>query len=103
MRFASKHQRIKVKKFLYLKKEKLVKMKGVTTCGACEAPATLVCGGCGDISYCSKECQKSHWKSGHKSSCKAFKIEIHPEQAQYIHLDSTLSPQVPNKRVYPLI
>ena len=56
-------------------------MKGVTKCGACEAPATLVCGGCGDISYCSKECQKSHWKSGHKSSCKAYKIEIHPEQA----------------------
>ena len=65
-------------------------MTGVTKCGACEAPATLVCGGCGDISYCSKECQKSHWKKGHKSSCKAYKIEIHPEQAQYIHLDSKL-------------
>ena len=65
-------------------------MTGVVKCGACEAPATLVCGGCGDISYCRKECQKSHWKKGHKSSCKAYKIEIHPEQAQYIHLDSKL-------------
>ena len=65
-------------------------MTAVIQCGACEAPATLVCGGCGDISYCRKECQKSHWKKGHKSSCKAYKIEIHPEQAQYIHLDSKL-------------
>jgi len=59
-------------------------MTSVTKCGACEATATLVCGGCGDISYCRKECQKSHWKKGHKSSCKAYKIEIHPEQGRFL-------------------
>ena len=31
------------------------------------------CGGCLQVSYCSLECQKRHWK-GHKSQCKPFKL-----------------------------
>jgi hypothetical protein len=27
------------------------------------------CGGCGEVRYCSQECQTSHWKKGHKLSC----------------------------------
>jgi MYND finger len=33
------------------------------------AQKLLRCGGCGEVFYCSKECQKTHWKSGHKASC----------------------------------
>ena len=59
-------------------------MKTDMKCGNCGAPATLICGGCGDVAYCSTKCQKSAWKSGHKSACKAYKIEIHPEYGRYL-------------------
>lgn len=29
----------------------------------------LACGGCGTVKYCSKDCQKEDWKSGHKVQC----------------------------------
>ncbi|KAI8054936.1 uncharacterized protein B0P05DRAFT_498991 [Gilbertella persicaria] len=29
------------------------------------------CGRCQRVSYCSRECQKEHWKTGHKAVCKA--------------------------------
>merc|ERR1712096_261091 len=28
------------------------------------------CAGCAAAVYCSKECQKKHWKAGHKLDCK---------------------------------
>lgn len=28
-----------------------------------------ICSGCGSKTYCSVECQKIHWKSGHKNEC----------------------------------
>ena len=59
-------------------------MKSTLNCGNCGAPATLICGGCGDVAYCSTKCQKSAWKSGHKSACKAYKIEIHPEYGRFL-------------------
>ena len=31
------------------------------------------CGGCLQVSYCSPECQKKHWKC-HKSQCRPFKL-----------------------------
>lgn len=30
-----------------------------------------LCAQCFDVSYCSKECQKQHWKDEHKAACKA--------------------------------
>jgi hypothetical protein len=49
---------------------------GTEACGACGAEqgkdgtALLQCSGCHTRKYCSKECQKAHWKSTHKKLCK---------------------------------
>ncbi len=31
----------------------------------------LRCGGCRSAAYCSRECQKQHWRGGHKHQCRA--------------------------------
>jgi hypothetical protein len=33
----------------------------------------LICTGCSNVNYCSKECQKKDWKSGHKQICATAK------------------------------
>ncbi len=39
-------------------------------CSGCMGTGALkVCGRCKKVAYCSKMCQHSHWKSGHKSEC----------------------------------
>ena len=37
-------------------------------CASCRATAVLTCSRCMRVKYCSKECQRSHWKA-HKSLC----------------------------------
>ena len=45
------------------------------TCIFCskQSLALLQCSGCGNVHYCDKACQKSHWKL-HKKDCKPFRI-----------------------------
>lgn len=42
-------------------------------CGSCKAPSGAIklsrCAQCSAVSYCSKACQTSHWKAGHKWDC----------------------------------
>ena len=39
-------------------------------CAVCgEAGAKSYCAACRKISYCSRSCQKRHWRSGHKADC----------------------------------
>ena len=54
-------------------------------------PITLKkCGGCGMFSYCSKACQKKHWRGGHKKTCKTLAAERREGkarvQARKVHL-----------------
>jgi carboxypeptidase C (cathepsin A) len=37
------------------------------------------CGRCQRVSYCSRECQKEHWKTGHRAVCKS-PVEEQPEE-----------------------
>eukprot|EP01029_Cantina_marsupialis_P029719 TRINITY_DN782068_c0_g1_i1.p1 TRINITY_DN782068_c0_g1~~TRINITY_DN782068_c0_g1_i1.p1 ORF type:complete len:188 (-),score=68.06 TRINITY_DN782068_c0_g1_i1:224-787(-) len=34
------------------------------------------CSACKSVHYCSKECQVTHWKSGHKAECKIAKAKL---------------------------
>ena len=47
------------------------------TCAYCEGVASCVqppfqvCAGCRCVRYCSRDCQKAHWRSGHRADCRA--------------------------------
>ena len=52
------------------------------TCANCGVSATLLaqddrkllmCSQCRSVRYCSRECQRAHWKAGHKAECNAHK------------------------------
>ncbi|GKU87463.1 hypothetical protein SLEP1_g1858 [Rubroshorea leprosula] len=40
------------------------------SCAACGNHGTKVCSRCKSVRYCSPECQRTHWKSGHRTECK---------------------------------
>ena len=48
-------------------------------CGNCQGEAPLVvspfqlCAGCESVSYCSRDCQKAHWRRTHRLTCKFFR------------------------------
>ncbi|KAJ3278974.1 hypothetical protein HDU79_001034, partial [Rhizoclosmatium sp. JEL0117] len=45
------------------------------------------CGGCGQFAYCSKECQKTHWKKGHKEACGQMKdVKDKVDQLSSLHV-----------------
>ena len=46
-----------------------------TTCAACKTPLAHTAPRCGDCHtrYCGADCQKLHWKAGHKNDCKKIK------------------------------
>lgn len=48
-------------------------------CSSCCRPQDQmsVCTGCRQLHYCSKRCQKIHWKTVHKFECKVF-AQMHP-------------------------
>ena len=37
--------------------------------GSTSAPKLSACARCGLVSYCSKDCQRAHWKVNHKQFC----------------------------------
>jgi hypothetical protein len=49
------------------------KMQSFATCEVCAKQGSLseirMCGGCSGPFYCSVECQRQHWKAGHKQQC----------------------------------
>ena len=54
----------------------------LTKCAACAADCTTsikACGRCQTV-YCSAQCQKTHWESGHDKLCKMIKKKGGAEQ-----------------------
>ncbi|CAN8287800.1 unnamed protein product [Cochlearia groenlandica] len=43
-------------------------------CFVCDKPSTKKCSRCKSVRYCSADCQKSDWDSGHKSRCKSLQV-----------------------------
>jgi tetratricopeptide (TPR) repeat protein len=53
-----------------------------TNCAACATPLAHTAPRCGDCHtrYCGRECQKLHWKAGHKKDCKQIELGGGAEQ-----------------------
>ena len=58
-----------------------------TVCGNClapegsaNAPKLSACSRCGLVTYCSKDCQRAHWKANHKHCCVAKADRKHQTQ-----------------------
>ena len=41
------------------------------------------CGACHSVVYCSKACQKEHWKSTHKQECKQLKQALEADMSAW--------------------
>ena len=50
-------------------REKGVQRVGTKVCAACSGLGSMTCSRCHSIHYCSKECQRTHWKAVHKAEC----------------------------------
>ena len=44
-----------------------------SSCHICGNVIASACGGCGNVSYCGRDCQRKDWKN-HKNQCKCYKI-----------------------------
>lgn len=51
-----------------------VEVAAVRRCDSCQQLSEKLqrCAGCAVATYCSKDCQRQHWRAGHKNSCKTF-------------------------------
>ncbi|CAM6051440.1 unnamed protein product [Sphagnum compactum] len=46
-------------------------LAGSSLCSICKNPTSRRCSRCKAVRYCSLECQRQHWREGHKKECKA--------------------------------
>ncbi|XP_066945423.1 uncharacterized protein [Macrobrachium rosenbergii] len=65
-------------------KEEEQKDDVVGMCANCGNLAKLRCGNCRQAFYCKKECQKDHWKTGHKDQCRPYQVLQSPELGRYM-------------------
>jgi len=70
-----------------VKKDKKVSAANGNVCGNCLVPENSsenlklsACSRCGLVAYCSKDCQRAHWKASHKQYCVA-KADRVPQQS----------------------
>lgn len=62
-----------------------------STCG--KSTNLAQCGRCRQVQYCSSECQKLHWKAGHKKNCLAPEQALVQKAMEATDLSSTESKQ----------
>ncbi|CRK91470.1 CLUMA_CG005137, isoform A [Clunio marinus] len=56
----------------------------MTNCNVCNNEAKQKCSGCSQVFYCSKDCQVSDWKRGHKNSCKPYEVKRNDKLGRYM-------------------
>ncbi|XP_063848062.1 SET domain-containing protein SmydA-8-like isoform X2 [Scylla paramamosain] len=56
----------------------------VGMCANCGFLAKLRCSNCRQAFYCKRECQREHWKQGHKDQCQPFQVLHSPELGRYM-------------------
>jgi hypothetical protein len=69
---------------LFITKQTSADREGASTpsCAHCNRTKDLkTCLGCRAVSYCSTECQKADWRSGHKAACKKAQAAAKEAQA----------------------
>jgi len=49
------------------------------TCGVCGTAPSTPCGGCSQVEYCGKDCQRKDWRQ-HKANCKSYKVVTSVEE-----------------------
>ncbi|XP_072982388.1 ubiquitin carboxyl-terminal hydrolase 17-like [Typha latifolia] len=52
----------------------------LTQCAFCFSPTTTRCSRCKAVRYCSRKCQVTHWRQGHKEDCHPPQIDDHSLQ-----------------------
>lgn len=86
------HIGAKAKRLLCNAAGSLEKVCGAPFCTQVESRSQKfqLCSGCRSVAYCCQDCQKSHWKGGHKDRCVGADLleRKHPPR---IHLDSSLA------------
>ena len=61
-------------------------------CEVCGATGELSqCAGCCEVSYCSQQCQRTHWKT-HKIACKPYKVGPVPGKGLGLLATRTIKP-----------
>ncbi|KAG5673865.1 hypothetical protein PVAND_003876 [Polypedilum vanderplanki] len=53
-------------------------------CKVCRNEAKQKCSGCLNVFYCSRNCQISDWKSGHKNACKPYEVKRNEKLGRYM-------------------
>ncbi|XP_071538254.1 uncharacterized protein [Panulirus ornatus] len=56
----------------------------VGMCANCGFLAKLRCANCRQAFYCKRECQREHWKKGHKDQCQPFQVMESAELGRYM-------------------
>jgi len=74
--------------------KKVVSEKTCSNChlpeGSRGAPKLSACARCGLVVYCSRECQRTHWKAGHKQHCVA-KVDRAPQNLEPARKDDAFN------------
>ena len=69
--------------------ESMGESKAPRLCHLCGLASTMKCGGCREAHYCTRACQKAHWRE-HKLLCQQIQAERDKKAARHRELGGAL-------------